>query len=226
MSHTSLLRLLFIGNSATYVHDIPGTLCRLAQNAGYPLESESVVKGGYTLAQHANAETDHGRTVLETVRRGFDIVFLQDNGNCVSSPEMEEASRLAGRTLFDAVRACGAKPYIYVRPPYGKTSAGRSPYEQCVAFDRHFTAMAEENGAGCVFVNRAFARAMQSCDLPLWGPDNAHTSEHGAYLAVCTFFSSLTGVSSEILEPSGLPAADARILQKIADDVALHRLSL
>lgn len=226
MSHTSLLRLLFIGNSATYVHDIPGTLCRLAGAAGYPMETASVTKGGYTLTQHANAETDHGRSVLETVRRGFDIVFLQDNGNCVSSPEMEEASRLAGRTLFDAVRTCGAKPYIYVRPPYGKASAGRSPYEQCVAFDRHFTAMAEENGAGCVFVNRAFARAMQSCDLPLWGPDNAHTSEHGAYLAVCTFFSSLTGVSSEILEPSGLPAADARILQKIADDVALHRLSL
>lgn len=226
MNHTSPLRLLFIGNSATYVHDIPGTLCRLAQKAGYPLESESVVKGGYTLTQHADGQTGHGRLVLDSIRRGFDIVFLQDNGNCVSSPEMEENSRLAARTLFDEIRASGAKPYIYVRPPYGKENAGRSPYEQCVAFDRHFTAIAEENGAGCVFVNRAFGRAMRSGDLPLWGPDNGHTSEHGAYLAVCTFFSSLTGVSSGILEPNGLPVEDARILQKIADDAALRQKML
>ena len=40
------MRILFIGNSATYVHDIPKTLARLATDAGFPTESVRIVKGG------------------------------------------------------------------------------------------------------------------------------------------------------------------------------------
>ena len=217
------LRLLFIGNSATYVHDIPGTLCRLAGAAGYPMEAASVTKGGYTLTQHAASDSDHGKSVLAAIQKGWDVVFLQDNGNCVSSPEMEDASRGACRTLIAAIRDTGAVPSIYVRPPYGKENAGRSPFEQCIAFDRLFCSIAAENDAKTVFVNRAFALAMHSTDLPLWGPDNGHTSEQGAYLAVCTFFSALTGVSSSVLGTNGLDSEEARTLQNIADAISLEK---
>ena len=225
MSHTSLLRLLFIGNSATYVHDIPGTLCRLAGAAGYPMETASVVKGGYTLTQHANAETDHGRTVFETVRRGFDIVFLQDNGNCVSSPEMEEASRQACRTLISAVRETGAAPYIYVRPPCLKDCYGYSTLEQCKNFDEIFGTIAKENGdVKCVYVNRAFAYAAKNYNFNLWGPDNAHTSPLGAYLIVCTFFATLFGEPATKLSAGEVDPADAKILAEIADKVVRENI--
>lgn len=58
------LRLLFIGNSATYVHDLPQTLAHLATEAGYPIEATTIAKGGYELSQHANADTEHGMRVL------------------------------------------------------------------------------------------------------------------------------------------------------------------
>ena len=81
----SKTKILFIGNSATYVNDIPEALSRLATKAGYEVECAMVVKGGATLSTHANIETALGRAAFEAIEKGFDTVFLQDNGNCISN---------------------------------------------------------------------------------------------------------------------------------------------
>ena len=215
------LKLLFIGNSATYVHDLPQTLCRLATEAGYSMESASVVKGGYELAQHADSSTEHGQTVLSQIARGYDIVFLQDNGSCVTSHPKSEAARLACDALHRAIKSAGGKTYMYVRPPYGHDHGGRTPFEQCIAFDALFEQIADRISAVNAHVNRAFAYAMTHTDLDLWGPDHAHTSEYGAYLAVCVFFATLLGISAETLGTNGLRLNDARALQQIADRIAI-----
>lgn len=216
------LKVLFIGNSATYVHDIPQTLCRLAEGAGYHMEVTSVVKGGYELSQHANAETAHGKKVSDQIRKGYDVVFLQDNGNCVTSEEKRDAAKIASESLHEAIRASGGETFFYVRPPYGTDHAGRTPFEQCVAFDDLFGEIAEVLGIVCAYVNRAFAYAMTHLPFDLWGPDHAHTSERGAYLAVCVFFATLFGTSSTVLDANDLPIEDAHALQAVADKIALE----
>jgi hypothetical protein len=216
-------KVLFIGNSATFVNDIPQTLSRLARKAGYNVEANDVTLGGATLTQHADATTDHGKKVLNAiVNGGYDIVFLQDNGNCISSDAMRAASQNACRTLDTAIRAAGAKTYIYVRPPYGYDNFGYTPFEQCAEFDMLFDDIAAELGAKNVYVNRAFAYAIQNLNVSLWGPDNAHTSEEGAYLAVCVFFSTLFQTTSTVLDHNGLPADVAVSLQQVADKIVLE----
>ncbi len=216
------VKLLFIGNSATYVHDIPQTLSLLAGKAGYPIEAKAITAGGYTLSQHANSSTEHGKKVFDEIANGYDIVFLQDNGNCIQSDAMRAASTDACKALHAAIRTAGAEAYIYVRPPYGKDNAGYTPLEQCIEFDKLFIEISKQLGTKNVYVNRAFAYAMEHARYDLWGPDHAHTSEHGAYLAVCVFFSTLFRVTSTVLEPNGLPREDAIALQKIADKIALE----
>ena len=218
----STLKVLFIGNSATYVHEIPQTLCRLASDAGYHMEVSSVVKGGYELSQHSDVTTEHGKSVFEEIQRGYDVVILQDNGNCVTSDAKREASAAACRALHDAVQASGGETFFYVRPPYGTHHAGRTPFDQCVEFDKFFGTIAEDLGIVCAYVNRAFAYAMNHLPFDLWGPDHAHTSERGAYLAVCVFFATLFGTSSTVLEANDLPPQDAKILQAVADKIALQ----
>lgn len=170
------VRLLFIGNSATYVHDVPETLAKLATEAGYPTESVRITLGGYTLKQHADADTEHGREVLKLIAQEFDHVFLQDNGSCVADNARREACKMACVTLGEAIRNSGAKARIYVRPPYGYEKYGLSPKAQCIEFDKLFGEIAKEIGAVCSYVNRAFAYAAEGCSLNLYGPDNAHTS--------------------------------------------------
>ena len=212
------MKLLFIGNSATYVHDIPGTLRHLSSAAGYPIETAQITPGGYELAQHADVSTAHGQRVLNEIGKGYDIVFLQDNGNCVSCDQKRERCRDASRRLAGAVKASGARPYFYVRPPYGKEASGRDALAQCAAFDELFTQLAEENDITCVYANRAFSYAIENLNYSLWGDDHAHTSLYGAYLIVCVFFATLFHVSATALETvEGISPDDARVLQQAAD---------
>jgi hypothetical protein len=54
----------------------------------------------------------------------------------------------------------------------------------------------------------------------LWGPDHAHISTHGAYLAVCTFYATLFGRSAaELGIAYDLPAEEATAIQKAADEM-------
>jgi len=205
------MRILFIGNSATYVHDIPETLARLAADAGFPTECVRVVKGGWCLSQHA----EEGSRALTEIEKGYDLVVLQDNGNCVSSDEKRSACINACEVLSSKAIECGAKVCYYVRPPYGYEAFGRTPLEQCQAFDGLFGDIANKNGATCAYVNRAFAYAIENTDIRLWGDDNAHTSESGAYLAVCVIFSAIFGKSATLLDGCGLE--NAKELQEIAN---------
>ena len=215
------MRLLFIGNSATYVHELPQMLRQLAEKVGYEVEAERLTQGGYTLAQHADFSSEHGQRVLEKIREGFDVVFLQDNGNCVADDARRDACCRACDTLIGEIRKSGATPWFYVRPPYGYEAFGRASIAQSRAFDELFSALAKQLDVSCAYVNRAFAEAIESLPFDLWGKDHAHTSEYGAYLAVCVFFASLFGKSATVLSAYEIPEQDARLLQDVADRIVM-----
>ena len=211
-------KLLFIGNSATYVHDIPATLAMLCQKKGITITQKQIVPGGRTLEQHA-ADPE----VFSEIAKGYDAVFIQENGNCIITAEEREKSLAACKKIGDAVKASGGSFCLYVRPPYGIDLGDYKNFDQCKLFDEHFTPFAEEYGASCVYVNRAFAYAIKNCDYNLWGEDNAHTSVYGAYLAVCTFYTALFGESAVGLEAAyGIPECDAKQLQQLADKISLE----
>ncbi len=210
-------KLLFIGNSATYVHDIPATLASLCEKKGITVTQYQIVPGGYTLVQHSE-----NPQVYAEIAKGYDAVFIQENGNSMTSEAERKKSLEACKKIGEAVNKTGAKFCYYVRPPYGKDLAGFKNFDQCKLFDEHFTPAAEAYNASCVYVNRAFAYAIKNLGYNLWGEDNAHTSTHGAYLAVCTFYATLFGKSATELDAAyGLPEADAKALQQVADKIAI-----
>ncbi len=216
------ISVLFIGNSATYVNDIPQTLADLAGKAGFKVKTKALTKGGATLSDHADLSTDHGKAVFKEIEKGYDFVFLQENTSCISSEEARAQTAAAAKALDGAIRRSGATTVFYVRPPQGKTVYGFSPYEQCLEFDKLFVPLARDLGAENAYVDRAFAYAVKNLNVSLWGKDNAHTSPEGAYLAVCVFFSTLFDTSSTVLENGGLPDDVALSLQRAADKVVLE----
>lgn len=212
-------KLLFIGNSATSVNDIPGTLATLCNKLGMNVTVKAIVPGGYTLEQHSN-----NQAVYTEIAKGYDAVFIQENGTVmIPGGESAKKSLAAIKKLGEAVNKSGAKFCFYVRPPYGKDLSGVKNFDQCIEFDEHFTPAAAENNAECVYVNRSFAYAIKNLGFNLWGPDNAHTGTHGAYLIVCTFFATVFGRSATELDTAyGLSLSDAKLLQEAADKIALE----
>ena len=217
------MKILFIGNSATYVHEIPQTLAKLAKKLGHDVEAAQITPGGCELVKHADISCDHGQKVLDEINKGYDIVIFQDNGNCISSEEKRSACINACALLAERARKTGAKVMIYVRPPYGYEKFGYSPFEMCAEFDTLFTKIAKEENAQCVFVNRAFAYVIKNREYDPWGPDHAHTSELGAYLVVCTFFATIFGESATVLDICGIDDLVAKDLQNIADKIVLEK---
>ncbi len=224
MKFKSGMKFLFIGNSATYVHEIPQTLQRLAGKCGLEFEVSQITPGGCELAMHADISTELGRRVFDEIAKGYDIVFLQENGSCMSSDEKREACFNASKKLIKAIRESGAEPIIYVRPPCFKDYYGYSTFEQCQRFDEIFNAIANENDeVELVYVNRAFAYAAKNLNYDLWGNDRMHTSLYGAHLIVCTFFATLFGISATQLESDTIDATAARALAEVSDKVVFER---
>lgn len=210
-------KFLFIGNSATYVNDIPAVLATLCNAKGIKVTQKQIVSGGYTLEQHAATEV-----VFDEIKKGYDVVFVQENGNSLVNNDVRAKSSAAMEKIGKAVAESGAKFMFYVRPPYGIDLAGYKNFDQCKLFDEFYTPLAENSDADCVYVNRAFAYAIKNLDFKLWGDDNAHTGTDGAYLAVCTFYATLFGRSAtELGVAYQLSESDAKQLQLAADKIAL-----
>lgn len=105
------LRVLFVGNSLTYVGNLPAVLESLASSNAKPLQADMLVKGGATLTQWL----DSGAVPKALQARRYDYVVLQERGNdfaCGFGPRVCEDSRHALHALARIVRDAGAKPVL------------------------------------------------------------------------------------------------------------------
>eukprot|EP01064_Diplonema_japonicum_P021321 TRINITY_DN3085_c0_g1_i1.p1 TRINITY_DN3085_c0_g1~~TRINITY_DN3085_c0_g1_i1.p1 ORF type:complete len:755 (+),score=203.44 TRINITY_DN3085_c0_g1_i1:73-2265(+) len=107
--------LLFIGNSYTYVGDMPGVVRQVAASMGHTVTVESKVAGGRSLGQ---ASQDNG-VITRLNAGGFDYLILQDQSQ--TGPACDtwnwENKNLAYKAMVDlfspAAKASSAKIVMY-----------------------------------------------------------------------------------------------------------------
>ncbi len=105
------LRILFVGNSLTYVGNLPAVVSALAAQNDHRIQPDMLVKGGATLTQWL----DKGAVKRALVAGHYDYVVLQERGGdfaCGFGPEVCRDSRHALHALAGEVRASGAKPLL------------------------------------------------------------------------------------------------------------------
>ncbi len=90
-------RVLFVGNSLTYVGNVPAVFSALAEANGNPIASDMIVKGGATLTQRvsdgsvARALDEHKYTGLVLQERGGDLMCSFGPDSCVQSRDALKA---------------------------------------------------------------------------------------------------------------------------------------
>lgn len=103
--------VLLVGNSLTYVGNLPAVLTALAADHGKTVHTDMLVKGGATLTQWLESGA-----VKKALQAGhYDYVVLQERGNdfaCGFGPGVCSDSRHALRELSGLVRSRGAKPIL------------------------------------------------------------------------------------------------------------------
>ncbi|MBV8194757.1 MAG: hypothetical protein JOY80_04440 [Candidatus Dormibacteraeota bacterium] len=216
-------RVLFIGNSYTYVNDLPTVFADLAASGGHQVETGMLANGGSTLANHVSDPS----TEATLTGSQWNIVVLQEQSEIPSIPEVRERQMFpAAHQLVDMVRTAGAQPVFFVTWAHreGWPANGLPDYASMqVALDAGYGAVATMEHAQAVPVGDAWAAALQWPDVAsLWQSDGSHPSLEGTYLSACVFYASLFHRSPVgLAAASGLPASEAATLQRVAALVVL-----
>ena len=182
------LRVLFVGNSHTYVNDLPWLVEQLAASAeeGRRLETGMIAEGGATLRGHWEA----GRA-REAIRTGhWDFVVLQEQSAMpLNQPDV---TREYARLFDSEIRRSGARTVLYL------AWARQSRPETQAALTSTYTDIARELDAELAPVGVAWQAALrENPKLALYAADGGHAAPAGSYLAACVFYSLFYGKSPE-----------------------------
>lgn len=179
------LRVLFIGNSLTYVNDLPRELQAMVA-AAYPggpsLRYESVTPPGCTLQKHWN----DGNAGSKIAEGRWDYVVLQEQSQIPFS-DRDQMFRYA--RLFDQeIKRAGAKTVLYMTFPLKKR------FYRGDSLPDVYAALGKELGAIVVPVDVAWHEAAKlDPKLALYKADGVHPAPAGTYLAACCFADRLWG---------------------------------
>jgi hypothetical protein len=219
------LHVLFIGNSHTYVNDLPGLFSGLSEAGGRPVLTDASTFGGYSLEDHTNTQA----TLDKIAQDSWDFVVLQEQSIIPTIHYWRYNSMYPASRLLDSlIRGRGARTVFYMT--WGWKYGGQHGYGDSLSPDfRDYFEMQEtvsvayqeiaaELSAAMSPVGMGFARARRIDSLvDLWQADYCHATLQGTYLGACVFYAVLHGASPEGLEfYGGLSPEDAQFCQEVA----------
>jgi hypothetical protein len=218
------IRILFIGNSYTFVNNLPKVLESLASHEARSIETVSVTEGGATLKKH----WQDGKA-LAAIRKGhWNYVVLQEHSTFGSTTVINNVAQLNDPAdfytyarLFDAeIKKVGAKTLFYM------TWARQNAPQNQAIIAKTYAHIAEELHDEVVPVGLAWGYSLKANpEVALHQVDKSHPNPDGTYLAACVFYATLyhknpVGLVSYNTSNTGSPPLvdkqDAIFLQKLA----------
>jgi hypothetical protein len=213
-------RVLFIGNSLTYVNDLPATVARLAGSGNVTVHVASVAGPNLALIDHAKGHSNAADVIAQG---GWNYVVLQQGPSALSLSR--DTLLLATRVLARQIRAVGARTALLMVWPESSRFAVFDDVR-----DSYRTAAADVRGL-FLPVGEAW-RTGWAVDpqLPLYGPDGYHPSELGTYLTALVVYEAITGNDARALPDQaivrgrdlGVAASRVRLLQEAAHQTVIR----
>ncbi len=233
------INVLFLGNSYTYVNDLPKIIEDIATNENKTFKHESVTPGGCTLFQHVESQTS-----LSKIRKGnWDYVVLQEQSQLpVIDYYRHNTLKPSYKALYDSIMFYNPNAKVVGYMTWGRRYGG----QQCVNFGEGVHCSAEfvdfnhmQDTLTVAYCENAYAtnsyvapvgeawKSALSTDpsLILHSSDNSHPSYDGSYLAACVFYSIFWNKTPiGIYHDNSIDNTKAELLQTIANDVVFDNL--
>lgn len=202
-------KILFVGNSLTYVNDVPGILQALADSAG----GERLAVASHALPNYALIDhwTD-GIVQREIAKGGWAWVVMQQGWT--PAGVYRDTLRLAARNFGVEIEKIGAKPAMYQTWP---PSSRQGDFPGSI--ESYELAAADVNGVLFPVARAWLAVWERAASIQLYS-DGLHASAAGSYLAALVMYARIFDRS-----PVGLPArVRTRRGQPITIDPAVARI--
>ena len=170
------MRVLFIGNSHTYFHDMPHTFGRMcAQLTGEIPEVTMLAYSTRSLAWHRE---EYFSLRFALLYGQYDFCVLQQQAH--PFPD-EEQTRQSVNRILSLCKSGGAKPVLMM------TWAEQADPEHFPPMQRFYTALAAETGAILAPVGELFDTICRTHpEIELYWHDGEHASVYGDYLIAAT----------------------------------------
>jgi hypothetical protein len=221
---TSFTRVLFIGNSYTFVNDLPNTFAKLARSGGHKVEVGMSAQGGWTLSDHVGSTET--LNLLNSAKWNFVVLQEQSQIPAIAQVRNQEMYP-AARELIQKIKAVGATPIFFVTWAHrdGMPENGMTNYESMQSqINCGYMGIAQELNVPVAPVGSAWLTAVKEHpELNLWQGDSSHPTEQGTYLAACVFYAVILHESPiGLTYRSGLSKENTKIIQTIASDEVLN----
>jgi hypothetical protein len=223
-------KVCWLGNSYTYVNDLPTLVSQIATADGNTLIKDQNTPGGHTLQGHATNATSLAKISSNT----WDYVVLQDQSQMPSFPWNQVVADVLpyAEILCDSIRSANpcAVPLFY--NTWGRRD-GDSQWDSINTFTKMnqrlyngYTVMADNNSGKRAPIGNGFAHVGDDLGSPiafnsLYQTDGSHPSIYGSYLAACMFYEMVFEETSQgnTYLPSGITASEATYLQNVANHI-------
>lgn len=190
------ISVLFIGNSYTYVNDLPGIVDSISSNLGKTVSYDSQTAGGATLSTHAG----NSATYVKINSKPWDYVILQAQSQEPSFPDNQVdtqtlpfalqiadsiyANKFCTETMFFMTWGYenGDPQWAPISTYDGMQTRLRNAY---VRFSDSVQGSVSPVGMAWKYVRENYPT------IDLYAPDGSHPSYAGSYLAACTFYAAL-----------------------------------
>lgn len=220
------LRVLFVGNSYTYVNDLPGLVARMGAAAsragvGPDITTDSVAVGGATLHNHWDMNT----APMRIMAGGWDAVVFQ--GQSVEPVIAYTDFRTYAVRFGTLATTNHARAVYYATWPrrvgddvYTQSWSGGTPEVLGMRLHTAYSQVAMLAGGSVAAVGNAWLAALRSGSaIELYASDGSHPSPAGTWLTACVMYRTLVGAPAPMETESaamGVAPADVHTLRALS----------
>lgn len=226
---------LFIGNSYTYVNNLPQMVSDIALSKGDTLVFDQSTFGGYTFQNHCTNPVTW--TKIRSKKWDYVILQAQSQEPSFSPSQVQTQTYPYAKQLADSIRANNGCSEVLFFMTWGRKNGDASncafyppvcTYSGMQARLRESYILFKDSLIASVApVGVAWKNLRNTSPLiDLYQPDESHPSVQGTYLAACVFYSSIfqKSCNTSTYNPS-IPAADLDSIQKVASKTVLDSVS-
>ena len=218
--------VLFVGNSLTYVNDLPNVFKKFAAESSLHVDVEvrSITPGGATFYDHwkrgqaVTALREQHPNFLILQGQSVEPLFASENFCYYARLFKTEADQVQTRTVLFSTWARPASDSFYK-----DAASGGSPTQMQTRLNSAYASLAQNIEATLAPVGPGFERAGHNAPTIALLDGTQHPSPAGTYLAAAILFRTIFNASAVGSTYSGaLPQTTAHTLQRIADAVPLN----
>jgi hypothetical protein len=223
--------VLFIGNSFTFMNNMPFIFKDIAESKGKKIFVDTVVEGGKNFEYHSSRP----ETFSTIKSRKWDYVIIQGHSNELAQPEskVDKNSLPFAQKIVDSIRENNpcTQVIVYMTWAYKNGNPKWAPISSYDSMQyrvkNQYLRFADLLDARVSPVGEVWKtiRANYS-GINLYDPDNQHPSLYGSYLSACTHFATIFqespfGNASQVQ----VEQAVRQIIESNASQVVLNNLN-